>query len=185
MQIRFSGAFGRGCAPGLITPHLPLVARAKPRIIKQRRKKESFFRRVCNREKIYFFFLAGAFFFAAFLAGAFFLAAFLAGAFFFAGAFFLAAFFAGAFFLAVATSLTSFQVFFETTSFSFITVKRKTLCASYACTQLFSIPFFFMTYVCQSSHRRTTFIDMRHPNHSSSHSADVVRQRSDRIIPFL
>lgn len=40
-----------------------------------------------------YFFLAGAFFFAAFLAGAFFLAAFLAGAFFFA----------------VAKSLTSFQ----------------------------------------------------------------------------
>ena len=98
---------------------------AKP-LKKQRRKKEPFFRRVCNRERIYFFFLAGAFFLAAFLAGAF----------------FLAAFFAGAFFLAVANSLTSFQVFFETTSFSFITAKRKTLCASYACTQLFSIPFF-------------------------------------------
>ena len=98
---------------------------------KQRRKKVSFFRRVCNRERIYFFFLAGAFFLAAFLAGAF-----------LAGAFFLAAFFAGAFFLAVANSLTSFQVFSETTSFSFITAKRKTLCASYACTQFFSIPFF-------------------------------------------
>ena len=87
----------------------------------------SFFRRVYNKEIIYFFFLAGAFFLAAFLAGAFFLAAFLAGAFFFAaflagaflaGAFFLAAFLAGAFFLAVANSLTSFRVFFETTSFS-------------------------------------------------------------------
>ena len=100
----------------------------KPVLKKQRRKKGPFFRRVCNRERIYFFFLAGAFFLAAF----------------FAGAFFLAAFFAGAFFLAVANSLTSFQVFVETTSFSFITAKRKTLCASYACTQLFSIPFFFM-----------------------------------------
>ena len=77
-------------------------------------------------ERIYFFFFAGAFFLAAFFAGAFFLAAFLAGA----------------FFLAVANSLTSFQVFFETTSFSFMTAKRKTLYASYARTQLFSIPFF-------------------------------------------
>ncbi len=65
-----------------------------------------------------YFFLAGAFFLAAFLAGAFFLAAFLAGAFlagafflaaFLAGAFFLAAFLAGAFFFAVANSLTSFR----------------------------------------------------------------------------
>ncbi len=67
-------------------------------------------------ERIYFFFLAGAFFLAAFLAGAFFLAAFLAGA----------------FFLAVANSLTSFQIFFETTSISLITAKCKTLTASYA-----------------------------------------------------
>ena len=101
---------------------------------------------MCNKERIYFFFLAGAFFFAAFLAGAFFFAAFLAGAFFFAaflagaflaGAFFLAAFLAGAFFFAVANSLTSFQVFFETTSFSFMTAKRKTLSAYYACTHFF------------------------------------------------
>lgn len=79
-----------------------------------------------NMERIYFFFLAGAFFLAAFLAGAFFLAAFLAGA------FFLAAFLAGAFFFAVANSLTSFQVFVETTSISLNTAKRKTLSASYA-----------------------------------------------------
>ena len=103
---------------------------------KKRRKKETSSAACATWKKIYFFFLAGAFFFAAFLAGAFFLAAF------FAGAFFLAAFLAGAFFLAVANSLTSFQVFFETTSYSFITAKHKTLCASYACTQFFSIPFF-------------------------------------------
>ncbi len=90
-----------------------------------------------NMERIYFFFLAGAFFLAAFfLAGAFFLAAFLAGA------FFLAAFLAGAFFLAVANSLTSFQVFFETTSISLITAKRKTLSASYAPLKKNSIPFY-------------------------------------------
>ena len=94
-----------------------------------------------NMERIYFFFLAGAFFLAAFLAvaflaGAFFLAAFLAGA------FFLAAFLAGAFFFAVANSLTSFQVFFETTSISLITAKRKTLSASYAPLKKNSIPFY-------------------------------------------
>ena len=136
MQMPVPGALGRGYAAVPTLPSLPSSCVGETPHKKQRRKKGSFFRRVCNRERLYFFFLAGAFFLAAFFAGAFFLAAF------FAGAFFLAAFFAGAFFLAVANSLTSFQVFFETTSFSFITAKRKTLCASYACTQFFSIPFF-------------------------------------------
>ena len=96
-----------------------------------------------NMERIYFFFLAGAFFLAAFfLAGAFLAGAFFLAAFFLAGAFFLAAFLAGAFFFAVANSLTSFQVFFETTSISLITAKRKTLSASYAPLKKNSIPFY-------------------------------------------
>ena len=102
---------------------------------KQRRKKGPSSAAYSTCERIYFFFLAGAFFLAAFLAGAFFLAAFLAGA------FFLAAFLAGAFFLAVANSLTSFQVFSETTSFSIITAKSKTLSASYSPKYHFSIFF--------------------------------------------
>ncbi len=92
--------------------------------------------------RIYLFFLAGAFFFAAFLAGAFFFAAFLAGAFFFA------AFLAGAFFFAVANSLTSFRVLSETTSF--VTAKR-TPCVLLTLLELFFQSLFLHDAFARSS----------------------------------
>ena len=111
---------------------------------------------------MYYFFLVEAFFLAAFLAGAFFLAAFLAGAFFLAaflaGAFFLAAFLAGAFFLAVANSLTSFQIFFETTSFSFITAKLKPYALLTPVHNFFQSPFFRDTRLLLLA-QRTWFIE--------------------------
>ena len=137
-----------------------------------------------NMERIYFFFLAGAFFLAAFflagafLAGAFFLAAFLAGA------FFLAAFLAGAFFFAVANSLTSFQVFFETTSISLITAKCKTLSASYApLTRKFN-PFLFMTHASHSSRKSTSFIATCFPNRCSSYTVNLIGPFTDYVNPF-
>ena len=59
---------------------------------------------------------------------------------FLAGAFFFAAFLAGAFFFAVANSLTSFQVFSETTSFSLVTAKCK------PCVLLTLLKIFFQSF---------------------------------------